>query len=164
MKILVTGRNEFTGADLVIGKYYYAEPADTGTGEQNRAFHGLLQCYFTSGLHSYPAKSFEDFRNHIKKNLGAGFGSYVYIQDTGSGLEKGKAKAKAEVPENLAVDKCGKKMLYGILKSWADYTKKERTETIDRLIAEMIQAGVDSRKFHEILDGMERNSMEKLAG
>jgi len=49
-------------------------------------------------------------------------------------------------------------MLYGLLKSWADYTKKERTETIDRLIAEMIQAGINSGKFHEILDGMEQKA------
>jgi DNA-binding transcriptional regulator YhcF (GntR family) len=54
-------------------------------------------------------------------------------------------------------------MVYGILKSWHDYTKKERTETIDRLIAEMLQAGVNSNKFHEILRSMEENSLTKSA-
>ena len=47
-----------------------------------------------------------------------------------------------------------KNLARGRLKSWADYTKKERTETIDRLISEMHQAGVNSTKFSEILEGM----------
>jgi len=159
MRILITDTNTFTGDNLDVGRYYYAEPADTGTGEQNRTFHALLQCYWSSGCHSYPARSFDDFKKIIKKNLGAGFDSYIYIENTENGLAKGSVKTRAEVPENLAVDKSGKQMLWGSLKSWSDYTKRERTETIDRLISEMVQAGVNSRKFSEILQGMEQNSM-----
>ena len=50
------------------------------------------------------------------------------------------------------------------LKSWSDYTKRERQETISRLIAEMIQAGVHAKKFYEILDQLETNSMNRLSG
>ena len=46
------------------------------------------------------------------------------------------------------------------LRSWRDYSKKERTETIDRVISEMIQAGINSKKFEEILQGLEKNSMK----
>jgi hypothetical protein len=47
------------------------------------------------------------------------------------------------------------------LKSWADYTKKERQMTIDRLISEMHQAGVNSRHFYYILPGLEENAMRR---
>jgi len=49
------------------------------------------------------------------------------------------------------------------LKSWRDYSKKERMESIDRLIAEMVQAGVNSKKFSEILQGMEKNNMRAVS-
>jgi len=42
-----------------------------------------------------------------------------------------------------------------ILKYYAENAKRERTETIDRLIAEMIQAGINTNKFNEILRGAE---------
>jgi len=41
------------------------------------------------------------------------------------------------------------------VKSWKRYGRKERKESIDRLIAEMHQAGVQTRKFYEILQGLE---------
>jgi hypothetical protein len=43
------------------------------------------------------------------------------------------------------------------LKSWADYSKKERQMTIDNLISEMFQAQVQTKKFYEILKGLEDN-------
>jgi len=43
-----------------------------------------------------------------------------------------------------------------IPKSWTDFTKDERAEMIDFTIREMIEAGVNSRKFDEILSGMEK--------
>jgi len=36
MKILITAPNEFTGAELQVGHYYNAEPADTPTEKQNK--------------------------------------------------------------------------------------------------------------------------------
>jgi hypothetical protein len=36
-------------------------------------------------------------------------------------------------------------------------------ESIDRLINEMVQAGVNSKKFTEILQGMEQNSMRAVS-
>jgi hypothetical protein len=54
----------------------------------------------------------------------------------------------------VAVGEDGKKMIAGKLKSWADYTKKERRETIDRLVSAMIQSGVNSKRFDEIVAGM----------
>jgi hypothetical protein len=154
-KIYITENGKFGGDDLVIGEWYDAEPSATGTERQNKVFHALVGEYFRSGCHSYPARSYDEFRNHIKKNLGAGFESYVYIAESPDGFTWGETKHFKDIPANVALDKNGKKLIKGKLKSWADYTKKERTETIDKLIAEMIQAGVNTKKFNEILNGMQ---------
>jgi hypothetical protein len=136
VKILVTAPYEFRGADLEVGRYYQVEAADSGTNRQNRAFHALLQEYWRSGCHSYNARSFEHFRALIKLYLGVGAERYYRVVD-----EHGRALSEPE---------CGYR-----LKSWASYTKKERGETIDRLIAEMHQAGVQTQRFYEILDGLQ---------
>ena len=46
-----------------IGRSYFLEDAETGTGKQNRAFHGLIQEYWKSRQHSYKVDNFNDFRN-----------------------------------------------------------------------------------------------------
>jgi len=134
--ILITGEGTFTGDNLTVGKYYNAEPACEGTENQNRAFHALLQCYWASGCHSYNARNFLHFRALIKLNLGAGAECYTsLVNPDGTPNPEGRRDYR--------------------LKSWRGYTKKERRETLDRLIAEMVQAGVNGKKFDEILSGME---------
>ncbi len=137
------------------GRSYHLEDAATGTLAQGALFHALVAEYWRSGAHSYTAKSYDDFRNCIKRKLGAGFEAYVYAV-----IQDGKpvildAKTYGDIPEAVRNDPALKQLVRGRLKSWADYTKRERRETIDRLIAEMIQAGVNSRKFSEILDGLD---------
>ena len=141
-------------AKLVPGKFYEMEEADTPTARQNRAFHALLQEFYASGAHSYSVSGFAEFRNYIKRDLGAGFASYKYVEETAFGLRWGECAKPGEIPETVAVGTDGRRLVAGKLKSWADYTKKERSETIDRLISAMTQAGVNSRKFDEILAGM----------
>jgi len=128
MRIYVTERGRFIGDDLRAGQHYTAEPASSGTGAQNKAFHALVAEYWRSGCHSYNVYSAKDFKDAIKYYLGAGLDEST-----------------------------------GEVKSWADYTKKERTETINALISEMHQAGVQTKKFYEILEGMERAGAESMA-
>jgi hypothetical protein len=138
MRILVVSPNEFTGDDLAVGKEYEAVPAEDATDRQNRAFHALLGEYWKSGAHSYNAKNYDHFREIIKLNLGAGVERYYsLIDDDGTILQSPRIKWR--------------------IKSWGNYTKKERKETIDNLIAEMHQAGVQTKKFYEILEGMEKH-------
>ena len=140
LKILVTAPGEFTGAELKTGCYYNAEPANEGTEAQNKTWHSLLTEYWVSGCHSYNARSYAHFRAIIKLYLGAGMEKYTSIVNTdGTPCPEGRADYR--------------------LKSWASYTKKERKESIDRLISEMIQAGVNTRKFEEILQTLQENSM-----
>jgi hypothetical protein len=142
MKILVTGPGQFTGDNLKVGKYYNAEMADEGTERQNKTFHALVQCYWTSGCHSYNAKSYEHFRELMKLYLGAGTEKcYSLVNEDGTICPSGRITYR--------------------LKSWKDYTKKERQLTIDNLISEMMQVGVDKPHFWEILNGMDNKQTEK---
>lgn len=151
------------GEDLIVGRYYDAVEADTPTEKQNRAFHALLQEFWASGTHSYNARNFDQFRDFIKRDLGAGFERYRYVEETENGLQWGQRKASLGVPDRVAKDAHGRPLIAGVLKSWTDYTKKERTETIDRLISTMIQCGVNSKKFEEILEGMRSDVYEETA-
>ena len=139
----------------VVGHKYILEDAVNGTGAQNRAFHALVQEYFASRQNSYQVSSFNEFRNVIKRSLGEGFESYVYVE-----MEDGKPTIKdtkdyMEIPLEIRKDPRMKSLIRGKLKSWSDYTLKQRKGTIDRLIAEMHEAGVNTKKFMEILEGMD---------
>jgi len=159
MKILITGPGTFNqcGDETPeVGSKYALEEADTASGEQNRLFHALVQEYFKTGLSSRDAKELHKFRDQVKRDLGAGFEKVIYAV-----IEDGKAVIKeagsyGEVPEAVRNDPDLKKMILGKLKSWSDYTKKERTTTIDNLISEMHQVGVQTKHFHEILKGLEK--------
>ena len=144
MRILVTGPNSFTGDDLVVGEEFDCVPAEDGSDRQNRAWHALLQEYWASGCHSYKARNFLHFREIIKTYLGAGKEKYYSLFDeAGNVLDEPVIRWR--------------------VKSWARYTKKERKQAIDNLISEMIQAGVTTKKFDEILQGMEDRSLERQA-
>ena len=164
MTILCTAPGEFTGDNLIIGRYYQTEEISEGTLKQNSTFHALCQEFMRSGCHSYTVKSFDDFKKFIKRDYGAVYESYVCIEETEEGLIKKRVKKYEDLPECIAVDKDGKDMVWGELKSWKKYTKKQRMETIDRLIAAMIQYGVNTKKFHEILEGMEGMAHYRASG
>jgi hypothetical protein len=138
-----------------VGHVYTLEDTAKDTeGRMNRAFHALVQEYWRCGLHSYEVKSFKRFRELIKRDLGAGFESFIYAT-----LDDGKpvlheVDTYDEIPEAVRRDPDLKKLARGRLKSWGDYTRRERHETISRLIAEMDMAGVNTPKYQEILEGM----------
>jgi len=141
MKILITAPGRFEGDKLKVGTYYNVEIVNEGTDAQNKTFHALLQCYWTSGCHSYTARSFEHFKALIKLYLGAGMEKFYNVaNEDGTPCPKGRVDYR--------------------LKSWADYTKKERQLTIDNLISEMMQVGVDKPHFWEILNGMNNKQKE----
>ena len=142
-----------------VGHYYFLESATEGTGAQNRAFHALTMEYFKSGMHSYNADSYDNFREQIKKSLGIGFEGFVYIDWDleHTHYKMYDVKNKEDIPERILKDPDMKDMIRGKLKSWSKYTQKQRKQTIDNLIAEMLQAGVNSKKFQEILKGMKTN-------
>jgi hypothetical protein len=151
MIILITGDDTFCVQSTdtpVVGQRYNLEPADEGTNKQNRLFHPLIMEWYKSGAHSYGKVDYEKFRELIKRDYGAGFESFVYA--TPEGLKR--ATYIEEIPEQYR----NSTYTAGRLKSWAKYTKKERKETIDRVISAMEQCGVNTKKFYEILEGIQK--------
>lgn len=146
----------FDGQLPDVGAYYFLESAQGGTNAQNKAFHALVMEYWKSGQHSYNASSYLDFRNQIKRHLGAGFEAYIYIEMV-SGVPIIKdAKSIDDIPDHVRNYPDFRDIIRGRLKSWSDYTLKERKSTIDNLIADMIQAGVNTKKFQDIMEGLEK--------
>jgi hypothetical protein len=145
LTILITADGEYLAEDdsPVVGHRYTLEDATCGTSAQNKAFHSILTEYWKSGLWSYQGSgykqgaTFDEFRDMVKRNLGAGFESYIYATDKGIK----KAKTLEEIPTEYRSDK---RFILGKLKSWSSYGKKERKQTIDNLIAECNQVGLNS--------------------
>ena len=164
MMILITAPGEYllqTKTEPIVGRVYSLEDQTRGTAAQNNAFHALISEYYNSGAWSYQGAcyttgaTYDEFRNLIKRNLGAGFEAFVYIDYVDNKAIICDAKTIQDIPESVRRDPDRKSLIRGRLKSWADYTKKERRETMDKLIAEMHQVGVNTPKFQEILQGME---------
>ena len=118
-------------------------PTRWGTDQQNRAFHALLGEYWKSGLSSY--ESYDDMKDTIKLRI-AGADEYIFI-DNGKvrhvkSLDEVKGRY-AEVP-----------------KSWSDFTLEQRRDAIDEVIREATMAGINSKKWGEILQGMEDGTLD----
>lgn len=90
--------------------------------QQNNLFHALITEYYVSGKHS--CDSWQELKNQMKYQFGEGFVQTLTLAD-------------------------GEK--YGILKSLADYSMSELSRLTDNVISDMIQVGVNSKKFDEIL-------------
>ena len=151
MMVLITGDDTYCVQSTdtpVVGQRYNLEPADEGTDKQNRLFHPLIMEWYKSGLHSYGNVDYEKFRELIKRDYGAGFESFVYASTDGIK----RAQYYEEIPEEYR----NARYTMGKLKSWAKYTKKERKETIDKVISAMMQCGINTKKFNEILEGIEK--------
>lgn len=140
-----------------VGKYYTLEDAVNGTLAQNRTFHALTLEYFKSGQSSYDADNYADFKNQIKRHLGEGFDLFIYVTVNDDGIPVIKeATTQNDIPVDVKNSALFKDQIRGKLKSWSDYTKKQRKKCIDNVISEMLQAGVNTKKFEEILKGLEK--------
>jgi len=159
MKILITepGRYIEQSKDAPeVGRAYNLEDATTGTGAQGRTFEALVMVYWKAGVHpKYGGCPYEEFRDQIKRTLGAGFAYYVYADIVDGKPKIYKVKKFDEIPDHVRQDPDMQDMIRGRLKSRAHYTKKELQKTIDALIDDMLAAGVANKKFDEILNGLE---------
>ena len=145
MKILITAPGEFMGDDLQVGCHYNAEPAEEGTDAQRRAFFALVREYWVSGCHSSNVRNYGDFCEYVKYFLGAGGEEFTnFVNEDGTPCPQGRPDYR--------------------VRSWTTYTKRERSEAIKNLIAEMHQAQVQTRRFYEILQGLEENDVKRMGG
>jgi len=117
-------------------------------------FHSLIEVYYNSGKHSYGDIPMYKFRDKIKYNLGKGIEAYIYVELVNGSPVIKDAKNLEDIPDYIYRDKQRASMIRGRLKSWSTYTKKQRRDTIDNLIKEMLTVQVNSKKFEEILRGI----------
>ena len=157
-KIRITGEGSYECLSSKKPSLYFIyslEEYHNGTASQNRFFHLLVSEYFNSGMHSYNADNLGHFRDLIKKEIGQGFELFLYTEIVEGKPRIKKVKLYEDVPQAVKDDPDIKDMIFGKLKSWSDYTKAQRTRTIKTLVAEMMEAGVNSKRFNEILLDMQ---------
>lgn len=143
---------ELTGVDIDTD-FGYVEVLDDKqykTRKQNNLFHSLLMCFWESRLSSFD--SYEDLRNHYKRiahlcdvkfenNLPEQVKSILW-----------RAIQILPIPKRYLDEIC--ELLKGrtvTWRSWADCSKEMAKITLDQLINDMINAGVNSKKFNEIM-------------
>jgi hypothetical protein len=149
IKILITDINNNTIDVLLesgkpeIGKHYYLEDATTGSLAQGRLFHLLIKEWDVSGCCPWSSLDLKAIKDQVKLHYGQGFESYLYWN--------GEKIVKVSVFEDIPKDiRDNRNRCFGKLKSWADYTMKQRRDCIDTLILKMIESGVNSPRFNEI--------------
>lgn len=125
------------------------------TDQQRKLFNPLVRLYYNSGCYSYPASNWLELRDQIKKNLGAGFERYEYVNDK---FQIKRVNILKDIPKYVWKDfRAGNdQRIKGVLKSMADYTRKEMITACDSLIREMLSNDVhhtsQAKKFNDILD------------
>ena len=138
MKILILDDSTFTGANLLPG-YYNIEPAAEGTDQQRKAFWALIDEFFYSNCHSYNVKNPTELYKKLVKDV-------FKIEETF--MRDWTRSGKPCEP-----------FLDTRFKGLSEWNKKERQLAIDRLIAVMDMAQVQTKRYYEILAGMQENSM-----
>ena len=156
------------GEQPVPGFKYMMEDATEGTLAQNKAFHSLLDAFWTwmhrknnfrfedSGIiYDLGTPTKEDFREYFKFKYGEGASHYQYVDENKS---MQKVKTSDEVPQYAVDDfNAGNKgRVKAVLKSWTKYTKNQRKKAIDMLFMLIGLSGCDDKKVHEIMNGMTR--------
>ena len=145
---------KFDGESPEVGHKYELESMVDGTQAQNKLFHSLVMVYYNSGQHNDDKIDFYTFRERIKKNLGCGFESYIYIEIVDDMPKIKHARKIEDIPDYIRSDPQYKDKTLGKLKSWSSYSKNQRKKTIDNLISEMLQVEVKSNEFQTILKGI----------
>lgn len=155
------------------GRSYFLEDATSGTHAQNKAFHSLLKAwwewmYKTGGLqfeyngviYNFETPDWLAFKDLWKYKYGAGFTHIQYVNDV-YGMEK--VKSLEEIPAYAMADfnSGNRGRVKGVLKSWADYTKPERTKAIQMIIDIIPMSGCDDKIVNKIIDGMEEMGFKK---
>lgn len=145
------------------GFWYNLEPAEEHTDSQHKTAEALITEYWKSGIHpKYGGDEYSTFRDKMKRDLGAGFASYIYADIVNKKPKIFDVKSVEEIPEHIRLDPDMKSMIRGKLKSLTRYTKKELANFIDNLLNDMVAAGCNSKKFQEICQGLKDNELKRM--
>lgn len=132
------------------GRRYILEDAEEHTDAQRKAAHALINEWYKSGAWDYDTTEYNVFRDYVKKDYGAGFSHYEYVDDK---YCMHRVASVDDVPDYVLDDFNGgnRGRIKGVLKSFTRYKKKEVQGLIDKLLDVMISRGVNSAKFQDIV-------------
>ena len=138
--------DDFAYVEILTEKQYKSR-------QQNALFHSLLSCFWDSGCSSF--ESYKSMRFHYKDI--AHLIEYVFTND----LKEETKQMLWRAVKLLPIDESERKKVVELLKgktliehSWAESTKGMAKIAIDQLLNDMHEAGVNSKKFEEILKGL----------
>ena len=146
---------ELTGVEIK-GEYGYLEVLEEKqykSRRQNALFHSLLMCFWESKLSSFD--SYEELRNHYKR-----IAHLCEVQWENTLPEQVK-KILWKAIKLLPIQKRYLDEICELLRgrvvtwhSWSECSKEMARLTLDQLLNDMHDAGVNSKKFEEILKGL----------
>ncbi|MCP4393963.1 MAG: hypothetical protein GY804_06815 [Alphaproteobacteria bacterium] len=175
MKALCTGSSagevtfKITGKTKpVVGKEYVIESiVGVGSAKQNRTFHPLIECLYKwmleNDTYQFEENGIEyDFRCEdndrlkiiFKMTYGKGACSWKYVTNKNTMQEIYDLNdAPDYVIEDFNAGNRGRIEARDAI-SWTEYDKEDRANLITNTINIMRTIGVDSAKFHEIMEGI----------
>ena len=152
MKITITDNGYISQSPQtpIPGKTYYLEDADAYTPPMRKLWESLVEIAYRSGQFSVDTIDKYRFRNWVKLTYGEGFYRLRYVSDQKEMIE---VKSADDIPDNIVLDfEAGnKKRILGVLKSTTKYSKKQFRRMIDNTISAMIDRGIDTLEFRDIL-------------
>jgi hypothetical protein len=144
----------------------FMSPDEYKTRKQNKTFWALIDCFWESGCSSFYSKiEMEEYYYRIA-NL-------ITIKIKKRLLLSTRQKLYSLIESSNKFYKSETKQIYKLLKgeyekhqSWSRVKKDKARLTIDTLMHDMDEAGVSTKKYEEILAGMEKdkkfiNEMER---
>ena len=143
---------ELTGVEIK-GEYGYLEVLEEKqykSRKQNALFHSLLMCFWESKLSSFD--SYEELRNHYKRIAHLCDVKWENTLPDQIKQMLWRAIKLLPIPKRYLDEIC--ELLRGRVvtwHSWADCSKEMARLTLDQLIGDMVNAGVNSKKFQEIM-------------
>ena len=117
-------------------------PKQPGSDEQNRTFHALLNAFWLTGCASF--QTFETMRDEYKLRAG--------------GPKEWKVLTETAIVTAKDIDGYEGYRSVPIPKSWTEFTKRERSEAIELVLADIMSSGASSKKLDEIIQGMEADN------
>ncbi len=155
-------KNKWLKAIILKGKpkensLYELKEIDEQTDNQRKLFNPMVRLYYNSACHCQNVSNWHKLRKNIKRRLGCGYETIRFCTYDLK-MRELPYKRKDEIPEDVQEDYRNGNIerVQLILKSMADYSKKEMTIIIDSLIKEMLQNQVlesgEGKKFNEILE------------
>jgi hypothetical protein len=154
---------KLTGVEITT-EYGYIEVLDEKqykSRKQNSLFHSLLSCFWESKLSSFD--SYEDLRNHYKRLAHLCEVKWENsLKDTTKSVLWRAIKLlplpKSELDEIAELLK-GRTITW---RSWADCSKDMARIVLDQLINDMVFAGVNSKKFQDIMRQINESNRERV--